>query len=102
MKTKHTPGPWMSRLVGGNNWHVVADSPNVKGLAQTVCDINGPWNPSNYAANAKLIAACPDLLAACQALIDAYRIGERNGGSVDWSDLDAAHSLAKGAMRKAK
>ena len=92
----------MSRLVEGNHWHVVSDSPNVKGLAQTVCDVNGPWNPTNYKANAKLIASCPDLLAACEALVDAYRIGEENGGSVEWSDLDAAHSLAKEAIRKSK
>jgi hypothetical protein len=32
--------------------------------------------------------------AACKALIKAYNDGEKNGGSIEWSDLDHAHQLA--------
>lgn len=35
-----------------------------------------PWKPfTNYEANARLIAAAPDLLEACQAMLDEYEAG---------------------------
>jgi len=65
-KQHHTPGPWRAirptRPSDGNHWQVLAASPHVRGAAQTVCRVNGPWNAKNYAANARLIAASPDLL----------------------------------------
>ena len=50
MTTKHTPGPWKSikqDIVGGHPLEYI-----------------GKW--SGRSANAKLIAAAPDLLAACK------------------------------------
>ena len=65
-KQHHTPGPWRAirptRPSDGNHWQVLAASPHVRGAAQTVCRVSGPWNAKNYAANARLIAASPDLL----------------------------------------
>lgn len=73
MKPKHTPGPWqVARQTSPNNhWYVLAASPHVEGKSQTVCELNGPWNPSNYDANAKLIAAAPELLSSLTATLDA-------------------------------
>lgn len=34
---------------------------------------------------------------ACKALIDAYDNGERNGGSVNWEEVDLAYGLARAA-----
>ncbi len=41
-----------------------------------------------------------NLLRACEALINAYNRGKRNGGSIDWSDLDYAYELACEAVAK--
>ena len=34
----------------------------------------------------------------CLSLLIAYRNGKLNGGSMDWSDVDAAYELAKQAL----
>lgn len=39
------------------------------------------------------------LFLACKTLVEAYRQGLRNGGSVDWNDVDRAHELAGPACR---
>jgi hypothetical protein len=62
METEHTIGPWSIRVTGGKA-EVVTGS--VRGLWAT---IEGP-NDETRLANARLIAAAPDLLAALQRLV---------------------------------
>ena len=62
--SKHTPGPW----------HVVGESdPEIHGpdgewITHQVCSGAGDENNDGQ-ANARLIAAAPDLLAACKAAL---------------------------------
>lgn len=93
MNTKHTPGPW----------HVGRYTPNATEM--TILTKNGSpvtpaWGPQFYVnseqakANACLIAAAPDLLAALDALIAAIYEGKY----VDpYSDVyrDALNAIAK-------
>lgn len=56
----HTPGPWRIDKLGP--W-VEADD-RVEGSVAD-CDV-GRWEEAQRIANARLIAAAPDLLAACE------------------------------------
>ena len=58
MTTKHTPGPW--HVTG---YHVEARA----GAIATVCDAGDDDTEGD--ANARLIAAAPELLAALQGLV---------------------------------
>ena len=111
MKTQHTPGPWIASLVpsslkNNNHFEVGADSPHMEGLRQTVCSINGPHNHENYAANAGLIAAAPELLAAAEHCIremDAATAKLRAAGLIPAEQRpDPAHDPLRAAIAKAK
>jgi hypothetical protein len=84
MKTTHTPGPW---TVSGS--HIVSSRTAVQ-LAQV-------YSPQGYdpkcereQANARLIAAAPELLAACHAAF------ERLNGTDVSQQLAAAIAKAQG------
>lgn len=88
-KPKFTPGPW--HVDKSHLW---------SSDGKVILVLSEPEKGEEGEANAKLIAASPDLLYACQALKEAYDLGEESGG-VDWSDLDQAYKLAVDALKKA-
>lgn len=63
----HTPGPWTIHGWGEDNYEVNADD-------ETVCNVPGfddeTVDSDRAEANARLIAAAPELLAACRSLVD--------------------------------
>ena len=64
--SKHTPGPWQV-----NHWdkfQVCDADGEVRGCSPIALCVEG--TPAERAANAKLIAAAPALLAALQAIVD--------------------------------
>ncbi|ANF84765.1 hypothetical protein A7J50_1331 [Pseudomonas antarctica] len=63
METKHTPGPWRIGTPGPNGCYTVGTK---RGLmtAMVAHSINEPDQAEQANADAKLIAAAPDLLAA--------------------------------------
>ncbi len=93
---KHTPGPWMAIPAGPHDDEVNVVGPTHKlnedehWLCQTFAKAG-----HNTLANARLIAAAPDLLAACKAFDIALCIGSRG-------ELIAAAVLARGAISKAE
>lgn len=70
MKTpQHTPGPWQLGEEGGIlEGHTPIDAAGWEGLAQVVTKMEFDGYNAEGQANARLIAAAPDLLAALEDL----------------------------------
>ena len=62
METRHSPEPWEVIVMGGRVLYVEATS----GVHVAEWDV--PHSDAEHYANARLIAAAPDLLEACKAL----------------------------------
>jgi hypothetical protein len=86
-----TPGPWKIRMSGsvGTDRMMVASVYPMETEA-----------PEENAANARLIAAAPDLLEACR-LLTAYHDGNQDDGLVIMLAYDAALSAARAAIARA-
>lgn len=68
-QTKHTPGPWQfsKTNIGGGTWGDEYGIITPKPMAGISVRISAPdVSESEAIANARLIAAAPDLLAACR------------------------------------
>ena len=68
METKHTPGPWKATKLVNNFINIEHSQRNVKGaITLALCRVQARQTWKNEAeANARLIAAAPDLLEALQ------------------------------------
>lgn len=99
----HTPGPWEVHTNIGrkSEMGVIADA-----APFVICVIsNAKQWPIEADANARLIAAAPELLAACEALERWSR--DRDGGAylegLKWTkDIQDAVCDARAAIAKAK
>ena len=102
MKTNHTPGPW---TYSDGNLHVHG-GPFSLPLAEVKFPSSGAWDgqlAEQVEANARLIAAAPDLLAACvetlkqmQAAVDLY--GDKTPAT---AGMVHAACLSRAAIAKA-
>ncbi len=88
-KVTHTPGPWYASPAGDNWWITKAS-----GLEQTVACIAGTkWSGEPREANAQLIAAAPELLAALESMRPKLAA---HGMRTD--EIDVAIRKAKGEL----
>ena len=89
-EAKHTPGPW---LADGASVYEERDDFSV------ICNF---WSSSlpEWEANARLIAAAPDLLEALEQLVIEYDDVEL--ANAEPSSLTAAFNAARAAIAKAK
>lgn len=107
---EHTPGPWRveagTTLIWGN---CNPDDHSTRGMGYPIAEArinpSGNWSTGPYAdegeANARLIAAAPDLLEALQKLVALHdTFCARHGNQEDaynlvatrWADFDAARA----------
>jgi len=81
---KHTPGPWHCERQTPDAWGTAIGEPiaviggeatgePVEFIVGRCCDW-GPHGATQTEANAYLIAAAPDLLEACQAMVSDCRV----------------------------
>ena len=69
--TQHTPGPWQVNKKLKFSVEAVADGQGINLIAEC-CDPDGIRSVGEDSANARLIAAAPDLLSALELLLAAY------------------------------
>ena len=71
MKTEHTPGPWA--VFDRNPDEIIRDDVMTWSVPhRRICNVFGSTRDGGVnAANARLIAAAPELLEACKLAVDA-------------------------------
>jgi len=113
---KHTPGPWFVGRRGYNTAGIEVgprypNGPGIWSIAYVEDEDNDDLPADEQDANARLIAAAPDLLAACKALLvrlavkDRQLAGHRIGRMPQkvFDDLDkTVHAEADAAKAIAK
>jgi hypothetical protein len=95
----HTPGPWHVRSSEGQQSHVVYAADNYAIANATTYHGQHPLHCAE--ANARLIAAAPELLAACEAALpelDFVSDGLGEGFHTVVDGLRAAIAKAKGGV----
>lgn len=93
----HTPGPWVFYADTPStepNWHIVTTANRMRVLANVHIE---PDNAMDL-ANARLIAAAPDLLEACKAALAVATLAYRGVSAAEplIEQLRAAIEKAKG------
>lgn len=91
--TKHTPGPWHARPPKAQN----PSRAVVSAISGGVTIYDAPLTLET-AANARLISASPDLLAACEAVYAAFGLKD----TLPLGFPPALERLLKDAIAKAK
>lgn len=91
MTTKHTPGPWRA-IIGMT---LGDDEQRARTVAHLACEFqvfaDAHVKSDEVPANTHLIAAAPDLLAACQSALR----------QLDYGDIAAAGPILRAAIAKA-
>lgn len=93
--SKHTPGPWHIGMKPG---------PIIYGpQGEQVADLRAHLlMPDESAANARLIAAAPELLEALKTMTDEYASSMRNAGVTHYPEALAIVRQARAVIAKAE
>ena len=96
MKTEHTKGPWVARQIGGSHVSIEKVSNGIRSVIAETCYFKlADEHGGEYSANARLISAAPELLAALKELCaDKYLADPINADRM--KNARAAISKAEG------
>lgn len=99
-KAKNTPGPWIVKQTSSGNPFVYegATGKTVAGVALVKKDCDREESE----ANARLIAAAPELLAALERTADVLEYYNENKGPTRDSALCDLFAIARAAIAKAR
>jgi hypothetical protein len=102
--TKHTPGPWFYRR--GDEWtHDVVtlhgELPDGSTNCWTVASINKQREPE-HEANARLIAAAPELLEELENILRAYGSEHQSHAFEQWPEVIRAREVIAKATGSAQ
>ena len=77
-KAAHTPAPWLIEwnVAQGGEGHYITDSKDMAELSRIAVVLFHDDAEGETASNARLIAAAPELLAACRLVEQAQRDGD--------------------------
>jgi len=100
METKHTPGPW-SVFEDKENETGIVKGYNVESAAGEIVGCEGICGGSNDEANARLIAAAPDLLEAVDRLL-TWNTGGQRAEDVAFARQAYAKAVGMSANTEAK
>ena len=102
MEAKHTPGPWHFKPAPRGiltKYRILSPTHSVS------CDDYSLICEVSFEANARLIAAAPDLLEACTELFKAFEQLLPGIGKIvcrDYANINEAPILARAAIAKAE
>ena len=108
---KHTPGPWRAGTEQGLSYHLSPRIPilrDANGTTYAIGEVSYPTTPygtngaEQRAANARLIAAAPELLAALEDMLGGWRYIRQAHGDLYGVGWDRAQDAAEKAIAKAK
>jgi hypothetical protein len=94
MKTKHTKGEWNAVIYDG-----AFDQPLIRCNSTTIARVHGQLN-RQHEANAKLIAAAPELLESLVKILDNFKSCIEGGNGqleTDAEDISKAEAVIKKA-----
>lgn len=108
--SEHTPGPWKLETVKTQVGicHRIGPFPPARPRdepSHACIYVDGRYKPEDdpvSLANARLIAAAPDLLAACEALLDALQTGLLAYNTSPGEEAGRRVAQAREAIAKAK
>lgn len=96
--TKHTLGPWYTE---GHEIKVVQPHREFlgEGAPETICEMLSSVSPEATEANARLIAAAPDLLAALLSIHDDLEPDDEGNRVIPAGFLDSARAAIAKATK---
>jgi hypothetical protein len=97
MNTQHTPGPW--NINGGR-----IEGPNAYTSTATVIGVVGEISNQSFTdtANARLIAAAPEMLKALQSIATRASCAPNDDAKLAGQEFDRIMQMARAAIAKAK